>query len=125
MFLIDEGIYTNIFKNKAWIRNVTGNTDICKNCSKHIFQQLGLNGLNALERAYQHEGEFVPSNTAAMDWNMKRKNAQMSTIGASKHFQIACQQILNTVPCSKIPKLSRLEIDEWSMGSQYAMHGIG
>ena len=37
--------------------------------NSNSFQQLGLNGPNVLDHVSHHDGEFVPSNMAVMDWN--------------------------------------------------------
>ena len=53
-----------------------------------FIKQLGLNGLSALDHVYLQDDEFAQNNTAAMDSNMKRKNAKTSIISAFSHFRI-------------------------------------
>ena len=43
--------------------------------NSNSFQQLGLNGPNVLDHVNHFDEECVLSNTAVMDWNLKKKTA--------------------------------------------------
>ena len=55
---------------------------------RFLIKQLGLNGLNAKELVYLQDDAFAQNNLAAMDSNMRRKNAKMSVIGAFNRYRI-------------------------------------
>ena len=78
-----------------------------------------------MEHVKPQDVEYVRSSLDVKDWSTKKKIAKMQLQRVFGHFQTPWKTISNIVPCLKIPKLSKQEIDELSMGLECKMRGIG
>ena len=78
------GIYTNIFKNKDWIRNMTGTLFKIIKIS-NVIKQLGRSGQNVLVHASRQDAESVLRCMDVTDWSTKNENAPIQMIDASSN----------------------------------------